>query len=113
MMNPDLLRFAAQRISGAVLSLLLLIHLAGIIYAVRGGLSVAEITARLQDSAFWLPMYALMIVAAVIHASIGIRNILAEMQKISAAVRKAIVAAYLIGTSMLGIWTLNTVAALS
>ena len=38
--------WAAQRLSAAVLALCVLVHLATLIYAVRGGLSAAEILGR-------------------------------------------------------------------
>ena len=45
-----------QRISAMVLALCVAIHLVTIVYAVRGGLSAAEILARTQGKlAGWLP----------------------------------------------------------
>ena len=44
----------AQRASAAVLALCVMVHLATIIYAVRGGLSAGEILARTRGNGAWL-----------------------------------------------------------
>ena len=54
----------AQRISGGALALFVSVHLLTMIVAVQGGLSAAEITARLHSSAPWLGFYSLFVVAA-------------------------------------------------
>jgi fumarate reductase subunit C len=68
----------AQRASAAVLGLCVLVHLATMIYAVRGGLTAAEILARTQGSAAWLAFYALFVLAIVVHVPIGLRTVLGE-----------------------------------
>jgi fumarate reductase subunit C len=68
----------AQRASAMVLAICVVVHLATIILAVRGGLSAAEILARTQGSLGWLSFYSLFIVAVAIHAPIGLRSIFAE-----------------------------------
>lgn len=68
----------AQRGSAAVLALAVSVHLVTIIYAVRGGLSAAEIIGRLQGSLAWLGFYLLFVLAAAVHAPIGVRTILVE-----------------------------------
>jgi fumarate reductase subunit C len=68
----------AQRASAAVLGLCVLVHLATIIYAVRGGLSAAEILARTQGSVAWLGFYSLFVLAIVVHVPIGLRAVLGE-----------------------------------
>jgi len=50
-----------------------------IIYAVRSGLSAAEILERTRGSVFWTAFYALFVAAVAVHAPIGLRNVLAEM----------------------------------
>ncbi len=109
----ELHRFALQRVSGAVLAVLMIVHLAAIIYAVQDGLSVAEITGRLQASPLWQLMYGVLFVAAITHASIGIRNVIAEIRFIPDTVRAITVCAYAIGTAMLGIWAMTSLVALS
>lgn len=69
-----------QRISAMVLAACVVVHLAGIIYAVRGGLSAAEILGRTRGSWGFAAFYALFVVACAVHAPIGIANIVAEMR---------------------------------
>ena len=68
----------AQRASAAVLALCVTVHLATIIYAVRGGLSAAEIFARTRGNHAWLAFYAVFVLAVSIHAPIGLRAVLGE-----------------------------------
>ena len=70
--------WAAQRISAMVLAVCVLIHLVTLIYAVRGGLSAAEILARTQGSLAWGAFYAIFVLAVAVHAPIGLRAILSE-----------------------------------
>ena len=68
----------AQRLSAAVLGVCVLVHLATIVYAVRGGLSADEIFARTRGNHGWLAFYALFVLAAAVHAPIGLRAIAIE-----------------------------------
>jgi len=68
----------AQRVSAIVLALCVVVHLATIVLAVRGGLSAAEILGRTRGSVAWLSFYALFIAAVAVHAPIGLRAIIAE-----------------------------------
>jgi len=61
-----------------VLALCVVVHLATIIYAVRGGLSAAEIFARTRGSAGWLAFYSVFVLAVAVHAPIGLRPVLTE-----------------------------------
>lgn len=70
--------FLLQRASAAVLALAVLVHLATIIIAVRGGLTAGEILGRTSGNVAWLAFYALFVIAAAIHAPIGLRIILRE-----------------------------------
>ena len=70
--------FAAQRISAMVLAPLVLLHLAVILYAVRDGLSAEEILSRTEGSLFWGAVYGLFVLAAAVHAPIGLRAVLRE-----------------------------------
>ena len=69
----------AQRFSAAVLAVCIVVHLATMIYAVRGGLSAAEILARTQGNYAWFAFYTVFVLAVSIHAPIGLRTVLAEM----------------------------------
>jgi fumarate reductase subunit C len=76
--RSQVLLWGAQRASAAVLAICIAVHLATIIYAVRNGLSAAEILGRTRGSAGWFAFYAIFVTAAAIHAPIGLRNILGE-----------------------------------
>ncbi len=70
--------WVVQRATAAVLALCVVVHLATIIYAVRGGLSAAEILGRTRGSIAWGTFYAVFVIAAAAHGSIGIRTIAIE-----------------------------------
>ena len=70
--------YLLQRLSAMVLAPLVIAHLAVILYAVRGGLSAAEILARTQGSLFWALFYGLFVAAVAVHAPIGLRTVLRE-----------------------------------
>ena len=74
----QVLLWTAQRASAAVLAACVLVHLVTIVYAVRNGLTAAEILGRTSGSIGWAAFYALFVVAVSIHAPIGLRNVLAE-----------------------------------
>ncbi|HEY8566965.1 MAG TPA: succinate dehydrogenase [Beijerinckiaceae bacterium] len=67
-----------QRGTAALMAPLLLVHLAVIFYATRQGLTAADILARTRGSFAWALFYGAFVAAAAIHASIGLRTILAE-----------------------------------
>jgi len=71
-------RFVLQRGSAAVLALCVVVHLAGIVYAVRHGLTSEAIVARMHASAMWPTFYAIFVVAVAIHAPLGLRVIVDE-----------------------------------
>lgn len=79
-MSPrgQVMLWAAQRASAAVLALCVLVHLVTIVYAVRSGLSAAEILGRTSGSVFWAAFYALFVAAVAVHAPIGLRNVVME-----------------------------------
>jgi fumarate reductase subunit C len=68
----------AQRLTAMVLAVAVTVHLVTVILAVRGGLTAAEIIARLGGSEAWLLFYAGFALAAGLHAAIGLRVIAAE-----------------------------------
>jgi fumarate reductase subunit C len=76
--NQTLL-WVAQRFSAMVLALCVVVHLITIIYAVRNGLSAAEILGRTRGNYGWFAFYALFVAAAAVHAPIGLRTIVSEM----------------------------------
>ena len=67
-----------QRLSAAVLAPLVLVHLGLILYAVGDGLSAAEILGRTRGSLGWALFYGLFVLAAAVHAPIGLKTVLRE-----------------------------------
>jgi len=74
----ETLLWIAQRASAAVLALCVIVHLVTVIYAVRGGLSAAEILHRTHGSLEWLAFYLLFVLAVSVHAPIGLRAVALE-----------------------------------
>jgi fumarate reductase subunit C len=70
--------WVAQRASAVVLALCVVVHLATIIYAMRGGISAAEILGRTRGNPGWLAFYSLFVLACAVHAPIGLRTVLRE-----------------------------------
>ena len=67
-----------QRVSAMALAFFVLVHLATMVYAVRGGLSAAEILGRTRGSWLFGGFYSLFVVTAAVHASIGLATIAEE-----------------------------------
>ena len=93
----------AQRASAGLLAVTVTVHLITLIYAVRGGLSAAEIIARLQGNVAWLCFYVIFIVAAAVHAPIGVRTILLESTPLSPRVADALSGVLLITILVAGL----------
>ena len=70
--------WSAQRASAVVLAACVVVHLVTIIYAVRGGLTAAEILSRTTGSVSWAVFYSVFVAAVAVHAPIGLRNVLSE-----------------------------------
>lgn len=71
-------RWVAQRVSAMVLAALLLVHLGVMVYAVRGGLSAAEILARTRGNWVVAAYYASLVAACAVHVPTGLANIATE-----------------------------------
>lgn len=71
-------RWAAQRLSAMVLALCVLGHLAVMVYAVRGGLSGAEILARTRGHWGFAAFYASFVLACAVHVPLGLATIARE-----------------------------------
>jgi len=67
-----------QRATAALMVPLVLIHIAVIFYATHQQMTAADILSRTHGSVAWASYYALFVAAVSIHASIGVRNVLAE-----------------------------------
>jgi fumarate reductase subunit C len=74
----EVMLWAAQRVTAVILALCVVVHLATIVYAVRGGLSAAEILSRTRASVAWGTFYTVFVIAAAVHGAIGLRTIAAE-----------------------------------
>jgi fumarate reductase subunit C len=70
--------WVAQRASAAVLAICVVVHLFTIIYAVRGGLSGAEILERTRGNVGWFAFYSLFVLAVTLHVPIGLRSVCTE-----------------------------------
>jgi fumarate reductase subunit C len=67
-----------QRATAALMVPLVLVHIVVILYVSRQGMTAADILSRTHGNAVWASYYGLFVAAASIHASIGVRNVLAE-----------------------------------
>lgn len=67
-----------QRLSAMALALFVLVHLATMAYAVRGGLGAAEILGRTRGSWIAGGFYCLFVLASMVHAGIGLAGIAQE-----------------------------------
>jgi fumarate reductase subunit C len=76
--RAQVLLWTAQRVSAALLAACVIVHLVTIIYAVRNGLSAAEILGRTRGSLAWAAFYTVFVLAIAVHAPIGLRNVLSE-----------------------------------
>ena len=72
------LLWVAQRASAALLAFCVLVHLATMIYAVRGGLSAADVLGRTSGNVAWFAFYTLFVLAIAVHVPIGLRAVLIE-----------------------------------
>ena len=61
-----------------MLAVCVVVHLVVIVYAMRGGLSAAEILGRTRGSFGWAAFYTVFVLAAAVHAPIGLRAVLIE-----------------------------------
>jgi len=70
--------YLAQRLTAVVLAFAVAVHLVTIVYAVRGGLNAGDILARTTGNVAFLAFYVIFVIAAAIHAPIGLRSVLRE-----------------------------------
>lgn len=99
--------FVLQRASAIILAPLVMVHLGLILYAVRGGLTADEILARTHGSIGWALFYAVFVLAASVHAPIGVRNVLEEWTRWrghSLNVAMLVVALALMATGLRAVW---------
>ena len=92
----------AQRISAMVLAAAVAVHLASIIAAAQGGLTAAEIIGRVGGNGAWAAFYGVFVIAAAIHAPIGMRTVLQEMTPLPAFSVNALSALLALGIGAMG-----------
>jgi fumarate reductase subunit C len=95
--------FLLQRTSAAVLALAVAVHLATIVYAVRGGLTAGEILERTQGNTAYLAFYVVFVAAVAVHAPIGLRNVLREWLRWHGRACDAALAAFALALFVLGV----------
>lgn len=101
--RTQVLLWAAQRASAVVLAVCVLVHLVTVIYAVRNGLSAAEILGRTRGSTGWAAFYVVFVVAVAVHAPIGLRSVLSETFNWRGSGLEATVLAIGIALALLGL----------
>ena len=67
-----------QRISAMVLALCVIVHIAVMIYAVRGGLTGTEILGRTRGSIPFAAFYGIFVIACAVHVPAGLMRIFEE-----------------------------------
>ena len=93
----------AQRVSAAVLAVCVLVHLGTIIVAIQGGLSAAEILGRTRGNVVGLLFYTTFVIAAAVHAPIGLRATLGEWLGWRGASRDLALVFFALGLATLGL----------
>jgi len=96
------LLFLAQRLSAAILAVAVGVHLATILYAVRGGLTAGEILGRTHGNLAFFCFYAVFVVAVAVHAPIGLRNVVREWTPWRGATLDAALAVFALCLLVLG-----------
>lgn len=100
--RTETLLWVAQRMSAAVLAICVVVHLVTMTYAIRGGLSAAEILSRTQGSVGWLAFYTLFVVAVTVHVPIGLRAVFSEWLGWQGRYRDAVLFLFALSLAVLG-----------
>ncbi len=95
------LSYLLQRGTAMIMVPLIVTHLIVIVMAVQGGLSAEEILGRTRGSAAWAGFYALFVLAAAVHAGIGLQTIAREWFSLSD--RAAAIAGHLFMLALIGL----------
>jgi len=101
--------WVAQRASAMILALCVLVHLGTMIYAVRGGLSAAEILGRTKGSVAWLAFYGLFVLAIAVHVPIGLRAVFGEWLKWKGISRELVLILFSTGILICGLRAVSAV----
>jgi fumarate reductase subunit C len=92
-----------QRGTAALLFPMVVIHLMVIFYATHKGLTASDILQRTRGSIAWAVYYGAFVLAAAIHASIGIRNIFVEWSPLKGAAANMFAGGFGIILALLGL----------
>ena len=76
--RSETMLWVAQRATAVLLALCVVVHLATMIVAVKGGLTASEILTRTRGNAAWAAFYGVFVLAVAIHAPIGLRTVAGE-----------------------------------
>ncbi|MGZ5047220.1 MAG: hypothetical protein ACXWF0_08110 [Usitatibacter sp.] len=95
--------WVAQRATAAVLAVCVAVHLVTIVYAVRGGLSAADMLSRTRASVAWATFYTLFVFAAAVHGSIGLRTVAMEWLRLRPRAADALMGAAALSLVVLGL----------
>jgi fumarate reductase subunit C len=98
----DLRLYMAQRLSALIMAPLVIGHIAVMVYAIQGGLSVAEILGRTQGSLAWFAFYGAFVLAVSVHAAIGLRVIVHELLGLKGGALAGFTWAVALGLLLLG-----------
>ena len=99
--------YLLQRLSALLMAPLVLTHLFMMIYAVRGGLTAAEILSRTQGSWGWALFYGFFVVCVSLHAAIGTRVVVSDYLTDSPKVLRLVTwltASALLVTGLRAVW---------
>jgi fumarate reductase subunit C len=70
--------YILQRATAALMVPLIIVHLILIIYATKNGVSAAAVLERTRGSIVWGVYYGVFVLAASVHAAIGVRTVAGE-----------------------------------
>jgi fumarate reductase subunit C len=83
-----------QRVSAMALAICVVVHIATIVYAVRGGLTAAQILSRTRGSFAFGTFYVVFLAACAVHVPIGLAAILEEWFGFSRRAARAVAVAF-------------------
>jgi len=93
----------AHRISGMALGFFVMVHLAGMIIAIQGGLSSSEILQRTSGNYAWGLFYSLFTIAAAVHSSIGLRTVAREVLGWKGVSANVVLSSFFLGLCFVGL----------
>lgn len=95
--------YILQRATAMLMVPLILAHIAVIFYATRKGLSAADILGRTRGSIGWGLYYGLFVLAASVHAGIGVRTVAIEWGRLRPSTANAVMWGTGLALLMLGL----------